>query len=62
MQWDVRHIERNAKKFNEDGTPICRSAAIVTETILRVIRSASQKYFYFTKIVVFLLLFTSSGA
>ncbi|XP_025097468.1 PH-interacting protein-like isoform X2 [Pomacea canaliculata] len=37
LQWDVRHIERNAKKFNEDGTPISRSAAIVTETILRVI-------------------------
>ncbi|KAK7108775.1 PH-interacting protein-like [Littorina saxatilis] len=35
LQWDMRHILSNAKKFNEDGTPICRSAAMITDTLLR---------------------------
>jgi bromodomain and WD repeat domain-containing protein 1/3 len=38
LLWDVKHIVGNAKKFNEDGTPISRSAAIVTETLVRFIR------------------------
>ncbi|KAL8619065.1 hypothetical protein ACOMHN_020763 [Nucella lapillus] len=41
LQWDVRHIESNAKKFNEDGTPIFRSAGIVTDTLLKFIGDPS---------------------
>lgn len=37
LQWDIRHIESNAKKFNEDGTSISRSASIITETLLQFI-------------------------
>ncbi|XP_062620168.1 bromodomain and WD repeat-containing protein 3-like isoform X2 [Saccostrea cucullata] len=35
LQFDIRYIEHNAKAFNEPGTPIVKSARIVTEALLR---------------------------
>lgn len=35
LQFDIRYIEHNAKAFNEPGTPIVKSARILTEALLR---------------------------
>ncbi|XP_076110194.1 uncharacterized protein LOC143078989 isoform X2 [Mytilus galloprovincialis] len=37
LQFDVRYIETNAVTFNEAGTPIVKSAKILTEALLRFI-------------------------
>lgn len=38
LQFDIRYIEHNAKAFNEPGTPIVKSARILTEALLRFTR------------------------
>ena len=38
LRWDVRHIEKNARKFNEDGTLISSCASILTSTLLQLIK------------------------
>lgn len=38
--YDVRLIEGNTKKYNLSGSPITKSATLVTELLLRFIRLA----------------------
>jgi hypothetical protein len=35
LQFDVRYLETNAERFNEPGTPIVKSARILTEALLQ---------------------------
>lgn len=36
--WDVKHIEQNAKTFNEPRSKIAQSAKIITNVLLKFIR------------------------
>ncbi len=38
MIWDVKHIEQNAKTFNEPRSKIAQSAKIITNVLLKFIR------------------------
>ncbi|ESP01057.1 hypothetical protein LOTGIDRAFT_140025, partial [Lottia gigantea] len=41
IQYDVRYLETNARKFNEPNSQIVQSAKILTDTILRLISDSS---------------------
>ena len=43
IQWDVRHIENNARKFNEKKSDIVRQASLLTELLLEFIKCV---YYY----------------
>jgi len=36
--WDVKHIDQNAKTFNEPRSKIAESAKIITNVLLKFIR------------------------
>lgn len=38
VQFDARYIASNAEKFNEEGSDIVRSARIITEILLTIIK------------------------
>ncbi|XP_026813207.1 bromodomain and WD repeat-containing protein 1 [Rhopalosiphum maidis] len=41
VQFDARYVASNAEKFNEEGSDIVKSAQIITEILLKIIKSSS---------------------
>lgn len=38
LMWEVRYVEHNAGTFNELGSPIVKSAKLISDVLLKFIR------------------------
>lgn len=46
VQFDARYVASNAEKFNEEGSDIVRSAQIITEILLTIIKYELQIFVF----------------